>query len=163
MKIWIIYDSLFGNTEKIAWTIGNAFGSGEDVRVCKVEKLIPEQIKDAELLIVGSPTRGFRPTEAMTSFIKGIPKRSLESARGVAAYDTRIELEFFKSSIFRKLVHMGGYAAKPIAKALVKKGGILVLPPEGFYVMEPEGPLREGETERATAWAKQILEATGIE
>jgi hypothetical protein len=51
-----------------------------------------------------------------------------------------------------------GYAAKPIARSLTKKGGELHLPPEGFYVQGMEGPLVEGELERAEDWARQILD-----
>ena len=31
--------------------------------------------------------------------------------------------------------------------------------PEGFYVQGSEGPLREGELERAGAWAQQVADA----
>ena len=49
-----------------------------------------------------------------------------------------------------------GYAAKPIADRLEKKGGQLAVPPEGFYVTDTEGPLVEGELERAAEWARKI-------
>ena len=52
-----------------------------------------------------------------------------------------------------------GYAAKPIADRLQKKGGELVVPPEGFYVADTEGPLLEGELKRAVDWANQITAA----
>jgi hypothetical protein len=54
-------------------------------------------------------------------------------------------------------VKIFGYAAQPIADRLQKKGGELAVPPEGFYVGDTEGPLFEGELERAADWAKQIL------
>jgi hypothetical protein len=41
----------------------------------------------------------------------------------------------------------------------VKRGGKLAVPPEGFIVEASEGPLREGELERAAAWAKTIIGA----
>ena len=41
----------------------------------------------------------------------------------------------------------------------LKKGGELALPAEGFYVEGSEGPLKEGELERAADWARQILAA----
>jgi flavodoxin I len=43
-----------------------------------------------------------------------------------------------------------------MAKALQKKGGDLASPPEGFWVIKQEGPLADGELERAAAWAKEI-------
>jgi len=33
----------------------------------------PEELTGLELLIVGSPTRGFRPTPAIAEFLKSIP------------------------------------------------------------------------------------------
>jgi hypothetical protein len=35
----------------------------------------------------------------------------------------------------------------------------LVLPPEGFYVEDTEGPLRAGELDRAAVWANRVLHA----
>ena len=49
------------------------------------------------------------------------------------------------------------YAAKPISAMLEEKGGELVIPPEGFLVKDTEGPMKEGELERASDWAKQIM------
>lgn len=46
-------------------------------------------------------------------------------------------------------------AAGPIAKRFVKKGGDLAVPPEGFFVAGTEGPLKEGELERAADWASE--------
>jgi len=44
-------------------------------------------------------------------------------------------------------------------KALVKKGGTLILATEGYYVKKSEGPLKEDELQRATEWANKILSA----
>jgi hypothetical protein len=63
----------------------------------------------------------------------------------------------FNSKVARYLVDKGGYAAKHIAKALEKKGGKLVVPPEGFFVKGDNGPLAEGELARAAKWAEQIV------
>ena len=46
-----------------------------------------------------------------------------------------------------------------ITSQLVKAGASLVVPPEGFYVQDTEGPLKNGELERASDWAGQILAA----
>jgi hypothetical protein len=55
------------------------------------------------------------------------------------------------------VVHKGGYAAKHIARRLEKAGGSLIVAPEGFYVEGTEGPLKDGEVERAGTWAKRLL------
>jgi hypothetical protein len=56
---------------------------------------------------------------------------------------------------------MVGVAAPRIATALQGKGGRLATVPEGFTVTGKEGPLKEGEMERAIAWGKEI--AAGAE
>lgn len=56
-----------------------------------------------------------------------------------------------------QMVKLFGYAAEKIARALKKSGGIEVISPEGFYVKEVEGPLLDGELERATNWVLRII------
>jgi flavodoxin len=158
MKVLIVYDSVFGNTEQIAQAIGNALGSQKDVEILRVSNVKPQQLTGLKLLIVGSPTRGFRPTPAISNLLKSIPKNGLKGVK-VAAFDTRFTMDEIESSVFILLilVNIFGYAAKPIADRLKKKGGDLIMPPEGFYVKGTEGPLKEGELERAADWAKQIM------
>jgi hypothetical protein len=43
-----------------------------------------------------------------------------------------------------------------MGRNIKKGGGNLLVPPEGFFVMGMEGPLMEGELERAISWAKEI-------
>jgi flavodoxin I len=155
MKVLIIYDSFFGNTEKIARSIGDAIGSKKDVGVYRVSNVKLEQLRGVEFLIVGSPTRAFRPTPAIKAFVKSIPKKSLVGVK-VAAFDTRTSMNDEVPAILRFFAGVFGYASKPIAGKLEKKGGELVLPPEGFFVKGTEGPLLEGELQRAADWAKKI-------
>jgi flavodoxin len=157
MKAMVVYDSAYGNTEQIGQAIGKALGSAEDVATRRVGEARSEQLAGVDLLIIGSPTQRFSPTAATSAFVKGIPERGLEGVR-VAAFDTRVqESEIEKVRILAFFVRIFGYAAKPIADRLEKKGGELAIPPEGFYVSETEGPLLEGELERAAEWAREIL------
>jgi flavodoxin len=160
MKAMVVYDSAFGNTEQIAQAIGSALGFPENVEILRVGNVKPEQLTGLELLIVGSPTQKFRPTSAISNLLKSIPKNGLKGVK-VAAFDTRITMEEIESSVpmLRILVKIFGYAAKPIADRLKKKGGELIMPPEGFYVEGTEGPLKEGELVRAADWAKLIDES----
>jgi len=154
----VVYDSFFGNTERIAQSIGNALGRPEDVGILRVVDVGPEQLAGLKLLIVGSPTRAFSPSPAIKKFLKSIPRDGLKGVR-VAAFDTRVTEEEIDSAVFilRIFVNIFGYAAKPISDRLVKKGGELVADPEGFFVQGMEGPLKEGELERASEWAKKLL------
>jgi flavodoxin I len=158
MKALIIYDSFFGNTEKIARAIADALGSSMEVEVYKVSDAKPERLTGQDLLIVGSPTRAFRPSPGISGFLKNIPPNRLQGVKA-AAFDTRISTVDIKSRALRFLVDLFGYAAKPISKKLGKKGAQIVIAPEGFLVGDTEGPLKQGELERAAAWAKQIIAA----
>ena len=158
MKVLIIYDSVFGNTEQVAQAMGDALGSQAEVNILRVGDVKREHLTGLDVLIVGSPTRGFRPTPAISNLLKSIPKNGLRGVK-IAAFDTRFTMDEIESSVFilRILVNIFGYAAKPISDRLRKKGGELIIPPEGFFVEGTEGPLKEGELERAADWAKQIM------
>ena len=150
MKAYIIYDSMYGNTEKIAQAIGN--GLTGEVKVVRVGEANPSELKTCDLLILGSPVHGGRATPALDEFIKKLPANSLQG-KNVAAFDTRFESENQGVGL-RLLMSVIRYAAERLAKALVKKGGRLVAEPEGFIVENKEGPLKQGELERADKWAR---------
>jgi flavodoxin len=154
MKIIVIYDSIFGNTEKIAKSLEFSLG-GQEVKAIRVSDVKLDQLTGIQFLVVGSPTRGFRPTKPITDFLKKIPDNGLKGVK-VAAFDTRITIDEKVPLILRFLSNIFGYAAKPIADKLAEKGGELIVPPEGFIVKGSEGPLKEGELERAADWVKQI-------
>ena len=91
MKTLIVYDLVFGNTEKVAKVIGSAVGSEGEVDVLRVDAFQPDQLAGVELLVVGSPTRGFQMTKPTSSFLNSIPGGALKGVR-VAAFDTRMDL-----------------------------------------------------------------------
>lgn len=158
MKALVVYDSAYGNTKTIAEAIGR--GLGEDARVVQVGYVKPDELADYELLIVGSPTQAGRATPVIKQFIEGIPSANLKSNAGVAAFDTRIPAGQ-QGRVLRLFMAMLGYAAPRIARGLEKKGGRLVARPEGFFVKDKEGPLIEGEADRAVAWGATVaMEAT---
>jgi flavodoxin len=156
LKCLIVYDSFFGNTEQIAQAIGSSLGPNGNVVICRVNDVVPEQLNGLSLLIVGSPTRGFRPTKGINEFLDKIPSGRLKNIK-VLAFDTRISPADVNSRVYSVLEKIFGYAAKPIAEKLKKKGGNLLAPPEGFYVKDSEGPLKDGELERAADWAGDFL------
>ncbi|MDD2234531.1 MAG: hypothetical protein PHV03_06435 [Desulfitobacteriaceae bacterium] len=49
MRALIVYDSYFGNTQKIAEAIGNSIASNDDVTVCTVTSIKPEQLSGVNL------------------------------------------------------------------------------------------------------------------
>jgi flavodoxin len=153
MNALIIYDSMYGNTEKIAKAMGDAING--EAKVLHVSEARFSELKSVDFIIIGSPTQGFRATKPVQTFIESIPSDALKEIN-VAAFDTRIpESDVGKG--LRFILKVGGYAAPRIEKALKKKGGNLVAPAEGLFVKDKEGPLVEGELERAAAWAKAII------
>lgn len=146
MKTLIVYDSVYGNTEKIAKAIGE--GVTGEVMVQRAGETDLSKLEAFDLIIVGCPTHGGRPTPAMRDFLNGAPEPAFKDTK-VAAFDTRST---------NKLVSIFGYAAGRIGNSLKSKGGSLVVSPEGFYVKGTQGPLKEGELERAAAWGKGIID-----
>ena len=149
MKALVVYDSVYGNTEKIARAVAEAITPSGEVKVLRAGEANPLELAFVDVLIVGSPVHGGRPTPAVQDFLNKMTQQSLKDIK-VAAFDTRATSKFAK--IF-------GNAAGRIAGQLTKKGGVLTVPAEGFFVTGTKGPLKEGEMERAAAWAKGILES----
>ena len=137
MKVAVIYDSKYGNTEKIAVAIGEEIGG----RVFLANEMKPADLNGLDLLVIGSPTHGGWYTEDIKEFLDWLPV--LEEV-SVALFDTRTLKSLF------------GFAAPRMVRNLEKKGWSPLGSPGGFVVRGTKGPLKEGEIERATAWARAI-------
>lgn len=156
MKAIIVYDSVFGNTEKVAQAVARGLGGGQDVQLVRVSQAQAQMLAGVDVLLVGSPTRQFKATPALTDFLKALPNGSLQGVK-VGAFDTRIDMAGVTSWLLKTFVKMFGYAAEPLSALLVQKGGHQVVAPAGFFVEKSEGPLRAGELERAAEWAAGAL------
>lgn len=148
MKALVVYDSVYGNTEKVARAIADALAPTGEVKTQRPDEVNLSELESLDLLVVGSPTQGWRPTSAVQKFLSAIPANALVNVR-VASFDTRME---------GRIARLFGFAAGRIADGLRGKGGHLVAPPEGFIVTGREGPLKEGELEHAAEWAKGIID-----
>jgi len=156
MKSLVVFDSVYGNTEKIAASIAGTLEKSGEVKLAKVNEVNPLELDPLDLLVVGSPTHGGRATPDMQTFLGKIPSKGLRGMR-VTAFDTGISSEG-RGFFMRVFLKMLGYAAGRIGRKLANKGGTLAIEPEGFIVLDREGPLREGEEARAAEWAKGLLE-----
>ena len=144
MKAMIVYDSKWGNTENIAKAISIGLGSG--TKAVRVGSPSSNEYDKVDLLVVGSPILGGRPSEAIQRYINEIPQ-TISKRLKAATFDTRLASKFVK--IF-------GFAAVRMAGQLKEKGFTLCLQPEGFIVNSRSGPLADGEIERATQWGKEL-------
>lgn len=149
----VLYDSVFGNTEKIAQAIGEAI---EGAKVIKVTEVSGEDLENLQILIVGSPTRAFNPTPATTNMLKGLGQNALTGVKA-AAFDTRIPIDENTPGFLKLMIKLFGYADSKIAKRLTKAGAKLVVESDGFAVSGTEGPLVDGELARAQDWARKVL------
>jgi flavodoxin len=149
MKTLVVYDSVYGNTEIIARAIGAAIPG--EVEVLHVGQVKAGDLETVDLLVIGCPTHGAMPTEAIQSLVDRVGSPARGSARA-ATFDTRLTWGF--------LERWGGFAAPKMADALADKGWTLADEPGGFFVKGlRKGPLKPGEEERAAVWAKRLVES----
>ncbi|MHB1419657.1 MAG: flavodoxin family protein [Bacillota bacterium] len=139
MKTLVVYDSTFGNTKIIAETIAKELNA----RILPVSSITDEDLKNIDLIIVGSPIIGWKPSEKMGRFLTTLKNDQLKGMQ-TAAFDTRVKL----------FIH--GDAATIISEELKRAGAKVIVKPNAFYVKGKEGPLYEGEVIKAMTWAKQI-------
>src|SRR5690349_11404965 len=87
MRIAIVYDTVFGNTEAIAKAIARSATTIGEVTLAEVREAGSIDPAQFDLLVIGSPTRGFAPTPAIAEFTAGLPKGTGRAA----AFDTRLD------------------------------------------------------------------------
>lgn len=86
MKGLVVYDSVYGNTKKIAEAIAEEIrAEGHEVAIRSAKDSFPENL-DADFVLIGSPTRVGRMTGASKRFVKALAK--LPGSRPVGFFDT---------------------------------------------------------------------------
>jgi hypothetical protein len=162
MKALVVYESHWGNTAAVAQAIAEGIGAGTQVMSTAAAK--EDSLEGLDLLVVGAPVIGFRlstqqavdnmrtkPGKGAPPDVSHPPVRSwLESlpsgtgtAAAAAAFDTRVRGPF-------------GSAAPAILESLAAAGYRPVSKPTGFTVKGSQGPLRDGELERAQRWGAEL-------
>jgi len=95
MKALSLYDSQFGNTEKVARA---------EVTLLRATEARAESLSGYDLLIVGSPTQRFHATEPVAHLLEG---RTLAGVRA-SAFDTRFDMAEVDSRVLRLAVKVAG-------------------------------------------------------
>jgi flavodoxin len=151
MQTLVIYDSKFGNTEKIAEAIARGVDSVSEVRVTSTAEAthaLETLASRPDLVVVGGPTQNHGPSAGLRALVDALP--SLLRGVPAACFDTR----------YRGPVLLMGSAAATAAKALAKTRAQIVAPPESFFIVRhgpmPAQTLEPGEIERAEAWGRAI-------
>lgn len=168
MRALVTFESVYGNTRAIAEAVGQGLGAHHEVKVASHDQLTREDVERADLVVVGAPTHMHGlPTSfsckmaAKASEEDGVPldpsattdpgirawlSEQAGGGRAAAAFDTRAD----------KNPALTGSAARSIAKRLRRRGFELAVEPQSFFVDDAEGPLADGELERARAWGETV-------
>lgn len=146
MNTLIIYDSSYGNTERVAHAVAEVLSEHGETRVVSATEIDALSKEGLDLLVVGAPTQRHGLPSLVRDLLEATPRGALRGLRTLA-FDTRYH--------HAKLVT--GSAAKEIGKLLRGLGCRLLAPPESFFVIGAGGPLEPGEEERARAWAASSL------
>lgn len=147
MNILVVYYSKFGNTKQVADAIAQSWSAIAAVREISADQLLASDINNIDLLVVGTPTHGANLPKTLRSILEMLPKGILKGVC-VAAFDTSLNMNWFVN-LFT--------AAKPLNRKLRQLGGEQIVPPKSFFVAGQQGPLCDGEIERAKTWAEGVL------
>ena len=145
MEILILYDTRFGNTQRLAESMAGAVGSEHHVTTRALAGA-PDDAPRFDLVLVGGPTHAHGASAPLKDALKQLPKGSLNGVHA-AVFDTR----------FRMPRVLTGSAGEAAAKLLRRAGAEVVDPVESFFVTRGSPPeLDPGEAVRAAAWASNV-------
>jgi hypothetical protein len=162
-QVWVVYESMFGNTREVADAVADGLRESARVEVHEVASATPLPA-DLDLLVVGGPTHAFGLSrESTRNDAATKARREVESASmglrewlgalegtgmhtAYATFDTRVNHP-----------RVPGSAAKKAAKRLRRLGGTQSADPESFWVDGVEGPLVAGELDRARGWGRKLV------
>jgi len=147
MHSLVVCFSKFGNTRTLAEKITETFRSAGSARLVSADQLTVSDLKEADLVVMGTPTHNMNLPKVVRPLFERLPKRVLKGVP-VAAFDTSYKMSWLLNQFT---------ASKRLSRKLSKLGGKRVVPPKIFHVTGREGPLFEGEIERARQWADTIL------
>jgi len=165
MRGIVVYESWFGNTERVARAVAAGLSARIQTELFPVDQAPVDISGRYDLVVVGGPTHVFsmsRPNtredairqgatgEHATGIREWLDRLPEQPYTGVAAaFDTRAG----------KVRHLPGSAAKKAAKVLHHHGLVMLEKPQSFYVSGVDGPLLDGETERAEMWGQALSQA----
>lgn len=154
MKAAVLFDTLFGNTEKIANSLARGLRKkGIETDCVNINAVKIEDLSGYDLLAVGAPTRAFTVAKPMKDFLSRLESTNLGGKLGYA-FDTRIDSR------------LSGSAAKYIEKKLEAMGIRMVRPRSSAFI-QGKGPadspggtsLRRGMEESFGATGREIGDA----
>lgn len=168
MRALVVYESLWGNTEKVARAVAERLAGIGAVEVVDSDAA-PASVDGYDLVVVGGPTHAFSMTRATTR-VEAVKSHSAphEPARGIREWfneldrpATAIPAIAFDTRVDRP--RLPGSAAKSARHELRSLGFETSVKQKTFRVHGYEGPLLDGELERARAWADEVIATLGLD
>jgi Flavodoxin len=162
MPTLVVYESMFGNTRTIAEAVARGLAPAGEVRVVEVGEAgdLPQ---DLDLLVVGGPTHAFgmsRPQSREEALATSPDHHVLSEGSGLREWLAALphQRRAVPAAVFDTKVRkpFTGSAGKGAAKALKAAGFHLVVEPADFGVVGTQGPLEDGEVERAERWGAVV-------
>ena len=140
----VIFDTRYGNTEKIAKSLGIGLKLAGLETVClNVKEVGPESLMGYDLIVEGAPTEKITAPESIKQFLDKLKRVSPDLGGKMGfAFDTKLPYP------------LTGSAAKSIEKDLKKLGVSIIAPRESALVFYPKGgkdshvKIKEGEEKR---------------
>ena len=122
-KAIVAYDTVFGNTEKIARALAMGLEQyGVVVDLVDVRRVDLDALSQYDLIAIGGPTHYLSASQPMMDFLENLSATDLGDKYGFA-FDTRIDYFFAGSAsryIEEKLERLGLRLLRPRGSALVK-------------------------------------------
>jgi len=146
-KTVVIYDSKFGNTEKIAMALSEGMKrEGLEVDCVRIDNVVLNKLAEYDILAIGASTQAFGISQPMKEFLKKLESVNLRDKKAFA-FDTKMKSRF------------AGSAAKGIEKQLKKFNMIIIKPYASAIVKGVEGPLEEDAEKNFTQIGSEIAKA----
>jgi len=153
MKTLIVYDSFFGNTEKVANKLYEILSKSQKVKLAHVREAQKLPLDSYDLIVVGSPTRYYNPTPAITAFVRELKTLSVN----VAFFDTRLDAEgHWLMGPMEKIFKFASDTMEVLVRNTKAKQMISSL---GVYVTGTEGPIARNAMKDVENWAKLLTAA----
>lgn len=144
-KALIVYYSMFGNTEKIARALAEGLQSGGcEVETAKVDTVKFEEIRDIDLLCVGTPVHAWNISKPAKKFLEQLERQGAFNGKRAFAFDTKMKSR------------MAGTAGGKIEKRLKHLGFEIIEPAKSAIVKGREGPLEEGAEDTFRQLGKEL-------
>lgn len=162
MKAVIVYESIFGNTKKVAEAVAIGIGGRYEVTLVEVGEANDNTLDGIDLLVVGGPTHVWSMSRGLTRMVakRQMDREPISKGLGVRNWLPKLQrVEQIPAAAFDTAFRRKGSAARGIASRLRRRGYRLVASPEQFYILsDMSGPLLEGELKRATEWGQGLTE-----